>query len=55
MTVNLNVSCDRNGAHLDWNSGGLAVRSIRLAKHCTYQNESTYQVSQCVHVEISDE
>ena len=42
--VNLSVTCNKKVAHLNWNTGGLSVKSIRLAQQCVAQdkhNEST--------------
>ena len=42
--VNLNVSCDKDVANLNWNTGGLVVTSVRLAQECVVQggqNDST--------------
>lgn len=38
-TVNLSVTCNKEDAHLNWNSGGLAVSSIRLAQQCIAQDK----------------
>ena len=47
--VNLTVKCDRDVAHLKFSTGGLDVRSIRLAQECIVldkyeHNGSDYEV-----------